>query len=174
MLYAVRFAVTQKIDVCSDDELKKANEKVFEKTDRDKFELELDKEKFNQKCLDINEILSKEGYFLRVYELKKKFRELTLKSSKQQNIIRQLSSCVHEKFDGFHIVCVEYSKKARKKFRPINIIYKPVRQIEKKILCFGSKDMSRAYRSSCSQGEKVLHGFAFECYFCGKFFCQSR
>ena len=98
---------------------------------------------------------------MRVYELKKKFRELRLKNSKKQNIIRQLSSCVHEKFDGFHIVCVEYSKKERKKFRPINIIYKPVRQIEKKILCFGSKDMSRAYRSSSSQGEKMLHGFAF-------------
>ena len=147
MLYAVRFAITQKIDVSSDDELKEANEKFFEKVDRDKFELELDKEKFNQQCLEINEILSKEGYFLRVYELKKKFRELRLKSSKQQNIIRQLSSCIHEKFDGFHIVCVEYSKKARRKFRPIDIIYKPVRQIEKKILCFRSKDMSRAYRS---------------------------
>ena len=79
VLYAVRFAVTQKIDVCSDDELKEAKEKFFEKIDRDKFELEMDKEKFNQQCLDINEILSKEGYFLRVYELKKKFRELRLK-----------------------------------------------------------------------------------------------
>ena len=79
MLYAVRFAVKQKRDVCGDDEFKEANEKIFEKFDRDKFELELDKEKFNQQCLDINEILSKEGYFLRVYELKKKFRELRLK-----------------------------------------------------------------------------------------------
>ena len=119
MLYAVRSAVTKKIGVCSDDELKEANEKIFEKIDRDKFELELDKQKFKQQCLDINEILCDEGYFLRVYELKKKFRELRLKSSKQQNIIRQLSSCVHEKFDGFHIVCVEYSKKARKKFRQL-------------------------------------------------------
>ena len=63
VLYAVRFAVTQKIDVCSDDELKDPNEKNFEKIDRDKFELELDKEKFDQQCLDINEILSTERYF---------------------------------------------------------------------------------------------------------------
>ena len=33
--------------------------------------------------------------------------------------------------------------------------------------------MSRAYRSSCSHGEKMLHGFAFECYFCGKFFARA-
>ena len=63
--------------------------------------------------------------------------------------------------------------KARKKFRPIDIIYKPVRQVEKKILCFGSKDMSGAYRGSCSQGEKLSHGFAFECYFCGKFSARA-
>ena len=31
VLYAVRFAVTQKIDVCSDDEFKEANKKIFEK-----------------------------------------------------------------------------------------------------------------------------------------------
>ena len=80
VLYAVRSAVTQKIGVCNDDELKEANEKIFEKINRDKFELELDKEKLNKQCLDINEILSKEGVFLRVYELKKTFRELRLKS----------------------------------------------------------------------------------------------
>ena len=33
--------------------------------------------------------------------------------------------------------------------------------------------MSRAYRSLCSQGEKMLHGFAFECYFCDKFFTRA-
>ena len=61
VLYAVRFAVTQKIDVCSNDKLNEANEKFFEKIDSDKSELELGKEKFNQQCLDINEMLSKEG-----------------------------------------------------------------------------------------------------------------
>ena len=79
--------------------------------------------------IERNEILSKEG-FLRVYKLKIKFRELRIKSSKQENILRQLSSCVHEKFNGFHKVCVDNNKKTRRKFGPINIIYKPVRQIE--------------------------------------------
>ena len=31
VLYAVRFEVTQKIDVCNDDEFKEANENIFEK-----------------------------------------------------------------------------------------------------------------------------------------------
>ena len=114
----------------------------------------LDNQKFNQQCLDISQILSKEGYFLRVYELKKKFRELRVKKSNEQKIIRQLSGCIQEKFDSFNIIYVEYSKKLRKNFKPINIIYKPVKQPEKKRLCYTTTDISRAYNSSCSQGEK--------------------
>ena len=65
--------------------------------------------------------------------MKKKFRELRLKNSNEQKTITQLSGCIQEKFDGFNIICVEYSKKLRKKFNPINIINKPVKQPEKKI-----------------------------------------
>ena len=32
--------------------------------------------------------------------------------------------------------------------------------------------MSKIYRSSCSQGENMLYGLAFECYFCRKFFLR--
>ena len=67
---------------------------IFNKVDRRKFQLELDNQKFNQQCLDINQILSVHGYFLRVCELKNKFRELRLKDSSQQKIIRQLSEYI--------------------------------------------------------------------------------
>ena len=42
-------------------------------------------------------LLAKHGYFLRVFELKNKFRHLALKNPKQQNIVRQLPSCINEK-----------------------------------------------------------------------------
>ena len=48
------------------------------------FQLELNNQKFNQQCLDLNQILSEYGYFLRVYELKNKFRELRLTDSSQK------------------------------------------------------------------------------------------
>ena len=111
-----------------------------------------------------------------VDELKNKFRELRLKDSSQQKIIRQLSRCIQEKFDGIKIICVEYNKKLRKKFKPINVIYKPVRKPPQKILCYSTTDISKAYRSSCSQGEKdkekKVHGLAYECYYCGKFYAR--
>ena len=61
-------------------------------------------------------LLAKHRYFLRVFELKNKFRHLALKNpKKKQNIVRQLSSCINEKYIGFHIISIEYSKKMRKK-----------------------------------------------------------
>ena len=132
IFYGVRFNVTEKSDISSDNNFKEEIENVFNKIDQEKFHLELDNQKFNQQCLDLNKILSEYGYFLGVYELKNKFRELRLKDLIQQKIIRQLSGCIQEKFDGFNIIYMEHNKKLRKKFKPINVIYKPVRRPEKK------------------------------------------
>ena len=129
----------------------------------------LDYQKFNNQCHEINLLLAKHGYFLRVFELKNKFRHLTLKNPKNQNIARQLSSCLNEKYNGFHIILIEYSKKLRKKFKPIDIIYKPIKLPEKKIQCYYSQNKSKSYRNSCGDSKKLSHGFAFECYYRGKF-----
>ena len=54
------------------------------------------------------------GYFLRVFELKGKFRHLSVKSKDNEKIVRQLSSCLIEKFNGFTIISIEYQKKTKK------------------------------------------------------------
>ena len=111
-----------------------------------------------------------------VDELENKFRELRLKDSSQQKIIRQLSRCIQEKFDGINIICVEYNKKFRKKFKPINVIYKTVRKPKKIFLCYSTTDISKAYIEvpvvKEKKTEKKVHGFAYECYYCRKFFAQ--
>ena len=92
--------------------------------------------------------LTKYGYFLRVFELKSKFRHLALKNPRKQNIVRQLSSCINKKYNGFHLISTECSKKLRTKFKPINIIYKPIKFPEKEVLCFSTNDISKSYRNS--------------------------
>ena len=114
--------------------------------------------------------LAKYGYFFRVFELKSKFRHLALKNPKKQNIVRQLSSCINEKYNGFHLISIDYSKKLRSKVKPINMIYKSSKSPEKEVLCF-STNISKSYRNSC---DKVSHGFAFECYYCGKYFARAN
>ena len=52
-------------------------------------------------CYEINCILSKYGYFLRIFDLKNKYPRLAVKDKSKQKIVRQLSSCLIEKYSGF-------------------------------------------------------------------------
>ena len=70
------------------------------------------------------------------------------------------------------MISIEHDKKLRKKFKPIDIIYKPVKKPNAEIKCYFSQDISRACRNTCGKGEKVSHGFAYQCYYRGKFFAR--
>ena len=86
----------------------------------------------------------------------------------KQTIKRQLYSCIVETFNGFHIACMEYDKKARKKFSPTDIIYKPVKHQKIKINCYFSNQMHLAYRSTYTDDNKLKHGSAWHCLCCSK------
>ena len=117
--------------------------------------------------------MSKYGYFLRIFELKNKYRRLIVKNKEEQNLARQLSSCLVGKYSSFTQICLKYKKKQEKLFKPIDIIYKPTKHIETEPLCFFSNDLSKAYSSSYSLGEKKrmqrTHN-VYQCYYCNKFF----
>ena len=65
----------------------------------------------------------KKYFLLRGYELRKKFRYLTRKQVYKNEIIRQFSSCVIEKFSGFDIVKKPYNDKLKNVCIPIDIVY---------------------------------------------------
>ena len=100
---------------------KSINKKLIEQLDQpEKFQFIVDLQKFNNICYEINSILSKHDYFLKVFELKNKFRHLSMKEpKKKKNIVRQLSSCLMEKYNGFQVISIEYARKLRKKFKLI-------------------------------------------------------
>ena len=95
-----------------------------------------------------------------------------LKILKKQNIVRQLSSCINKKYNGFHVILIEYSKKLRKKFKPIDIIYKPVKSPEKKFSVFTLKiyqnhteilgETARNYRMGLSLSVIIVESFLQE------------
>ena len=101
----------------------------------EKFKFIIELQAFFNMCYEINTILSKFGYFLRVFELKNKSRHLSMKDKNQQKIVRRLSSCLIEKYNGFAIISIEYQKKQRKNFKAIDIIYKPTKHVEIESLC---------------------------------------
>ena len=84
------------------------------------------------------------------------FRHLAVKDRHEQKIVRQLSSCLIEKFNGFTIVSIEYQKNKKKIFKPIDVIYKPTKKIEMEPVCYFSEDISKAYSSLHSEGKRGL------------------
>ena len=151
IFFPTRFNVEQNTDLCSSAELKElVDNNLFTQLNQEKSNIILDYQKFNSQCHKVNMLLDKHGYFLRVFELKNKFCHLALKNPKTQNIFRELPSCINQKYNGFHVISIEYSKKLRKKiFKPIDITYKPVKSTEKKNQCYYSQDISKSYRNSC-------------------------
>ena len=145
ILYALRFDKTNKKDICEKNELKTViDEKLIDQLDEGKYYFVLDLQKFDNNFYEINSFVSKYGYFLRVFELKNKFRQLFMKELKIYiYIIRQISSCIDEKYNDFQSVSTEFTRKERKNFKPIDIIYKPTKNPEFSSLCYFTEEFQR-------------------------------
>ena len=79
LLYAIRFIKTKKSDLCDESETEEQigadlYSKIIER--KGKCFLDQNKRNFDAMCFDLNEILVGQKLFLRVYELKDKFRYL--------------------------------------------------------------------------------------------------
>ena len=89
--------------------------------------------------------------FLRIYELKDKFKYLFHEQKKKKEVIRKISACIKNKFNGFTLT-VSNSREIEKKkdFFPVDIIYKPVRSPDDVTECFFSTNIRFAYRGTHS------------------------
>ena len=107
----------RKVECQNDDELKKDidNDKLYDALNCEKLRLDLDIQNLENQCFSANGLLNKYGLFLTVYELKE-FCYLIKQDSEKNRILRELSSCIVEKFNGFNIARVEFSKKLRQPF----------------------------------------------------------
>ena len=159
------------------------SQRLIEQLDQpQKFKFIVDQQYFFNMCYDLTIILSEFGYFLRVFELKKKFRYLFLKNPDKQTVVKTLSSCITEKFNGFTIIRNEYAKKVRKEFSPIDIIYKPTKSIEIEPLCYYTIDISLAYSATYSKKDKRYNSNDYvsrsskvqSCYYCNHFFVHNE
>ena len=122
----------------------------------------------------MNCFLSEFNYFLRVFELKNKFWHLAIKEPKKLYIVRQISSCITKKYNGFWAISIEFARKESKKSKPIDIICKPTKNPTISLLCYFTEDISKAYHNFYSVGYKTKHGFGYyECYYCRKFFLRE-
>ena len=93
-----------------------------------------------------------------------------MKIRQKKGIVRKLSCCVIDKFNGFAIVRIEKDREICKIFYPINIIYKPVKKLNENIECFISAEMHLAYGGTFNVGEKIKHTTAGKCHCCARHF----
>ena len=181
ILYVIRYKLTGKVDfVEQEDSLK---QDVGIALSHDLFEikslLRLDGEdnlNFENQCFRITTILSRHDMFLRVFELKDKFRYIIKQNSEEKKFFNELSACVVERFNGFTIVRLEFDNEIRKEFTPVNIIYKPVKKENAILNCFFTDKLHLAYKAvynETTKWDKLKSTCAFQCYFCGKFWTRQ-
>ena len=122
-------------------------------------------------CFDLNEILVGHKFFLRVYELKDKFIYLFHKDLKKKRVLRSLSSCIKEKFNGFTFAQIKLAKKEKDDLLPINVLYKPVKKQDEVINCYFTDDLKNAYRALYYKSQQIVTANTlYECFYCNDFF----
>ena len=165
ILYKIRQVTENKTDIC-DDEALKENETVkqlMEKISNEKFKFSLDLQEFNHICYEINEILIKYNFFLRVFE-QKNYRNLLIKEPEKQNQIKQLASCINQKYNGYQVIKNSFSKRERQEFEPVDIIYIPTKTVQILPLCYYTTNISNAYTALYSEGLKIRRSYTiYEC-----------
>ena len=89
ILYALRFDKTGLKDICNKEEFEKSIDKslIEELNQPEKFQFINELQKVYNMCYEINTILSKYNYFLRVFELKYKFRQFSMKDKSKEKIV---------------------------------------------------------------------------------------
>ena len=155
--------------MCNKEEFEKIIDKslVEELNQPERCQFIIDLQKVYNMCYEIITILSKYNYFLRVFELKNKFRRFSMKDKSKQKVVRQLSSSLIKKYSGFQVILIEYERKQRKMFKPIDIICKPMKRIEIELLCYFSDNISKSYSSFYSKGKKGMIRVhkCYQCYY---------
>lgn len=87
---------------------------------------------FSDRCCQINEVLSEHNYFLRFYERRNKFRYQLRQKLKTKNEMRkELSTCVLQKFNGYEMLRNHLNYGETKDFIPIDIVYEPTLDTQK-------------------------------------------
>lgn len=171
ILYDLRFKKKNSKDACeSDDQLRKdiENDKFYEALSKSKLDLrlDLDIQTFENQCYLVNLLLNENNLFFRVYELKDKFRYLIKQASKKV-----------EKFNRFKIIRAKFDKKLRQSFRPVDILFEPVKKPDQLVNCFLSEKLNLVLRASCSDGPKsgkVKPSTAWQCYFCLNYYARKE
>ena len=109
---------------------------------------------------------------LRVYEKRNKFRYLVRKPPSPKNtVLRYVSSCVINRFNGYDILKISKKDCVKPTFSPLYIVYDPVGDATKNIECYFNAFCLKYSRGNRSRDNKQridkVHPYEF--FSCNKF-----
>ena len=133
---------------------------------------------FFDPCKLINDVLCEYGFFLRFYERRNKFRyQLKRKLKEKNQMKRELSACIIQKFNGYELLRNHLNSRERKNFIPIDIVYEPTLNDKKPIKCLFAPEICLGFYTSYEKmrkGKKVTdHTKARQCHYCNNYFVKS-
>ena len=82
---------------------------------------------FFDRCFRANQVLAKHNFFLKFFERRDDFRfQIKKKVEGKNQVTRNLSSCVLEKFNGYEIIKHQLARKEKKGFSAIEVVYESI------------------------------------------------
>ena len=117
--------------------------------------------------------------FLRFYERRNKFRYQPEQNLEDKNKMkRELSSCVIQKFNGYELLRNNLSSSEKKKIIPLDIVYEPTLDNNKKTECFSAPNISLAYVGYIEKmrnNQKYMESrITRQCRYCNNYFVKSE
>ena len=110
---------------------------------------------FFDRCYLINKVLVKHGFFIRFFDKRNIYRFLIETNVQGKNeVTRNLSSCVIEKFNGYETIRMEIERKEKLDFNLINIVYEPTFDEKEPVVCNLTDQIHVAYRSYIGKSER--------------------
>ena len=96
----------------------------------------------------VNDLLCEKKLFLRLYEKKNKFKYVSKKGYEKNEVQKEISSCVEQRFNSFQITCHLLTKKQKVDFESLGIIYKPAMRLDEIIECYFTSEINLAFRAN--------------------------
>ena len=130
---------------------------------------------FFDRCQLINNILCEYGYFLRFYDRRNKFRYQLRQKLKEKNEMRkELSACIVQKFNGYDLLRNHLNSIERKDFIPIDIVDERTLNDKKLVLCFYVPQIYLGFHTTIEKlknGKRALnYTGARQCHCCNNYF----
>ena len=106
---------------------------------KDDIVLDIKLDMFERKMHLVNDLLYEKSMFLCLCEKKSKFRYLFRKGHDENEMQKEVSYCVEQRYNGLHITMHMCDKNRQVDYESVDVVYKPIKPLHEIIECYFTK-----------------------------------